>query len=517
MRFRSILSIFLLLTVASPAQGNPVVGPTYWDIIFELGYDPVEGRSSNDLACRRIEMVNEFSRLVDHDAATDQRLAATYRELNTMLSSLDVGNLYDLLPYTDAHGQWRAIGISGRTRMDSYHLSQYDPDREKHSTLSIDANGGSSNGLQRFGDMDFRVFIKPVIQNHYRFLTDSQLFTEDLSVVIIPRMVTGLMNVVWLHAGSSDDPPLDLGKKFFINRPSLRVLGGFALEFPGFFEAFTHFFSIENVVSPTTGKPERSQLIDLRIRINRKAIAEKYPEMGAMLEILKGMVYFKGRIFDNQDRLLGLVELDSANDLFVFQSRILKGRILPITGGKNVGGHAGISLTDRALTQFYADVDLHLNMVGLHLDIASLQVPFDYRFDGRGVNFLACLQHRPDSIEAGGRAFGFLPLWLIDMLIPSNVEEITQDFFQVLTTGNKGQGGRFEIASLQRTPLQNLLSIGADGDVLANGTIKLGLRLQRQFVAKQKQLIAELKTFKEELWTAFYQDFQKAKQGRGCR
>ena len=176
--------------------------------------------------------------------------------------------------------------------------------------------------------------------------------------------------------------------------------------------------------------------------------------------------------------------------------------------GQNVGGHNGISLTGRALTQFYAEVDLHFNMVGLHLDIASLQIQFDYRFDGRGVDFKTCLLHPPDRIETGGRAFGFLPLWLIDMLIPSNVEKITQDFFQVLASGNKGQGGRFEIASLRQTPLQNILFIGAGGEVLANGTIKLGFRLQRQFAAKQKKLIAELKAFKEQLWTAFYCDYQ---------
>ena len=80
MSLRAILSIFFLLTLASPALGNPAVGPTYWDIIFELGYDPVAGRSSDDRACRRIEMVNEFSRRMDHHAEADQRLAAADHE-----------------------------------------------------------------------------------------------------------------------------------------------------------------------------------------------------------------------------------------------------------------------------------------------------------------------------------------------------------------------------------------------------------------------------------------------------
>jgi hypothetical protein len=195
----------------------------------------------------------------------------------------------------------------------------------------------------------------------------------------------------------------------------------------------------------------------------------------------------------------------------------LKGRFWPMNGRQFGGDLTGISLTDQALTQFYADVDLHLNMVGLNLDIASLQVPISYRFDGRGVHLKAAILHPPDTVKAGGRAFGFLPLWLIDMLIPSNVEKITHDFFQTLANGNDGQGSRLEVASRQRTPLQNMLLVTAVGEVLANGTIKLAYNLQRQFAAEQKKLIAELKAFKEQLWTAFYRDYQELAQKRGCR
>jgi hypothetical protein len=43
---RSNLLILLFLTVVSPALGDTVPGPTYWDSVFELGYDPGSGRAS---------------------------------------------------------------------------------------------------------------------------------------------------------------------------------------------------------------------------------------------------------------------------------------------------------------------------------------------------------------------------------------------------------------------------------------------------------------------------------------
>ena len=199
------------------------------------------------------------------------------------------------------------------------------------------------------------------------------------------------------------------------------------------------------------------------------------------------------------------------------QFRVLRGLLLPLAGSRNLGNPTGISLTDQGLTQFYAEFDINLNMVGLHLDVLSLQVPIDYHLNGRGVHLNACLLHPPDTIQAGGRAFGFLPLWLIDMLIPSNVEKITRDFFQALAMGNDGQGGRLEFAGLQRAPLKNSLLISADAEALSNGTIKLGFNLQRRFAKEQQKLITELKTFNEQILNAFYRDYQKVKKERGCQ
>ena len=426
----SDLLILLFLIMVSPVLGDTLPGPTYWDSVFELGFDPGTGRSSDDLACRRIEMVYDFSQLVSNHVQADQALSATYRDLRSMLSSLDAGNLYDLLPYTDTAGQGRAIGISGRSRGNSYRLNEYDPGVGKQLTLRVNAGGGASDGLQRFGDMDFRTFIRPIAKNKYRFMTDLQIFTDDLSAVIIPRMVSAGLTIAWHHAARSNDPPERLARMF---------------------------------------------------------------------------------------QLMGMVEFDSAEDLFILQCRVLRGLLLPLNGSWTAGSSIGINLTDQALTQLYAEFDIHLNMVGLHLDVWSLQVPIDYQLNGGDLRLEACLRQPPDMVQADGRVFGFLPLWLIDMLIPSNVEKITRDFFQALATGNDGQGAIVEFVGLQRAPLKNSWLICADAEALSNGTIQLGFNLQRRFAREQQKLITELKAFNEQLWNAFYRDYQKVKHERGCQ
>jgi hypothetical protein len=402
--------------------------------------------------------------------------------------------------------------------MNSYRLSQYDPGTGQESTLGLQTDRELPVGLHHFGDFDFRAFIRPVANNTYRFITDLEINTADLSAVILPRIVSGLSGVSWEHAvGPADGSPAYLERKFPLNQPSLKVLEGFAAEFPDFFKTITKYLEIDSIISSLSPNPDGPHITDFRVRINRNTIAKKYPEIGAVFEKLKGMVYFTGRFFDNQDRLMGFVELDSADDLFVLQFRTLNGRFLPLVGSQPPDNSTGISLTDQASLQLYAEFDIHLNIVGLHLDVASLEVPIAYSFSDRVVDLKACLLQPPDAVAAEGRAFGFLPLWLIDILIPSNVEKITSDFFQVLAMGNDGQGGRIEFMGLPQAPSRNSLVITADGETLANGTIKLGFNLQRRLAKDQQELIAEIRAFKSELLRAFYLDYQKIKKKRGCQ
>ena len=224
------LLILILLLMVSPALGDDVTAPSNWDAIFELGYDPETGRVSNDHACRRIEMVYGFNQLVSNYVEADQEFASTYRDLRATLSSLDAGNLYELLPYTDTDRLWRSIGIGGRSQNNLYRLHEYDPGVGEELTVGGNAERRSPDDLYRFGDFDFRTFIKPVSKSKYRFFCDLDICTDDLSAVIIPRMVTAILTKASQHAAAADDPPQDLERKFPLNQASLKVLAGLGLD-----------------------------------------------------------------------------------------------------------------------------------------------------------------------------------------------------------------------------------------------------------------------------------------------
>ena len=258
-------------------------------------------------------------------------------------------------------------------------------------------------------------------------------------------------------------------------------------------------------------------MLDIKARFNQDALVADFPEIEKLLDNLKDSVFFRARIHDKQHRLMGAMEIDSVSKIFTIQLRILNGRLLPLNAGSDAVNKNGFSLIAPGCKQLYIAYDIHLNLVGLRLDIESLPIAVDYLFGDDGLVFKACLWQPPNTIAAGGWAFGFIPLWLVDVLIPSNVEELTRNFFQTLALGNDRQGTIIELESSGAREQHNIIRLQSDSEVLANGTIKLAFNLQRKLIARQQALLKEIRAFNNQLLDAFYLDYQRVKARRGCQ
>jgi len=206
-------SLFLVIAWLIPICD--LSAQSYWDAIFELGYEPITQKTDPALACRRIEGIHRFRELISDHLTADPDLLIKMRDLESRITSLDVANIYDFLPYSDADGLWRAIGVRGRSDFNAYRLNVVDP-------------------------------------------------------------------------------------------------------------------NIENIISSNNKNAEDSLTFNIRVRLNREALSISYPEVGKFLEKWREIVKFKAHIFDKQDQLMGMVALDSINNLFSMQFRIRSDRFIPM-------------------------------------------------------------------------------------------------------------------------------------------------------------------------------------------
>jgi len=504
------LTLPLLWVITALIPLRDLSAQSYWDAIFEIGYEPMTQKVNHALACRRIEDIHRLRQLISDSLTADQDLILKIRDLDARITSLDVANVYDFLPYSDTDGLWRAIGVHGQSEFDAYRLNVVDPNIEEWLKSSSDDAPAIAGIQNHLGDIDLGIFIRPVRKDTFKFLSEARLYLADIPAANVMRVVNGILSTTWAYAVVAANLATDILAESAVDRQSVKILSGISNDFPDLFRIVSQYCDIENIVSANNNTGGDSLTFNIRVRLNREAFSMQYPEVAKFLKKWREIVTFKARIFDKQDQLMGMVELDSTNNLFSMQFRILSDRFIPMHDNGTRKINNGFSLTDAASTQFKIVCDIHLNIVGMQLKIDKLAVLLDYRHSGGGPHLKARLAQVPQKIEAGGSVYDVIPVWMVDLMIPATVQDIMNSFFQTLAMGNDGNGSVIKIYSFPAQASKQSFLLNTDAAVLANGTIKLGFNLQRKFFAMSPELLVEIRAFKKQLWNALYHDFQRS-------
>ena len=145
-----------------------ILAQSYWDAIFQLGYDPLKQQVSSKLACQRINKLYELRVRVSDHLEVDPELQSRIQDLHSRLTSLDAANLYDILPYSDQTRLWRGVGIRGSSGSLSYYLKMFDPDIRGWLTSYGKYGSRFTYPSGHLGDLDLRSFIKLEQKDTYR-------------------------------------------------------------------------------------------------------------------------------------------------------------------------------------------------------------------------------------------------------------------------------------------------------------------------------------------------------------
>ena len=428
-------AFLLLLVILALLPIGDLCAQNYWDAIFELGYEPVTQKVNDALACRRIEDIHRLRERITHNLAANHDLLIKLRDLDARITSLDVANVYDFLPYSDSDGVWRGFGVRGQSDFKVFRLNAVDPNIEKWLTSSTSNYKETAGNPDHLGDIGLGIFIRPIRKDIFKFYSEARLYLGDIPAANLIRVVSGMLATTWNYAADAGNPQVGVAKEKAPNRESVKILNGISNDFPDLFRIISKYCNIENIVSLNTNDAGNSSEFNIRVRLNREALSKQYPELGKLLKKYREIVKFEARIFDKQGKLMGTLKLDSTNNLFAVQFRILGERILPLYANRGSDVIKGFNLTGRDSTTFKVVCDLQLNIVGMQLKIDTLQAVLEYRHNQGGPRIEARLFQTPKKIKASGSVYGIFPVWMVDIMIPSNVETIMNSFFS-----NSGNG-----------------------------------------------------------------------------
>lgn len=503
-----VIALHSLVLLISPETGYAL---GYWDAIYEIGYNSKTNRIENKAACKQIVEWIAFMSAVNAKPALEETLDREIQEFNSIVPPLDVGSLYDALEYSDGIGLWHGVGIRGEITEGHYTLKSVDPDISNwidSFSQHIPACWGSQ---KTFGDFGFRTFIRPSSTNSYRLKTKADMYIDDLNLSNISRIVEQFLNVVWLQSKTRKKLPGDLLGDVDLNIESQWLMYGFTNEFPHLFKLFNQYFTVENIISENSTNSIGQITYDIQVRINIEAVKIDYPHLGAQLLHLKSISNYQLMLLDAKNHPIINVGFDGAKFKLRLRFKTGRGRFNVLTEDPGKEHDGGISITKKGLQKFFINQDLMVNMAGLKIDVKALKVSLTYYKDHRTASIKCEIRQTPKEISAEGLVMGILPVWLIDLFIPSTIEDMTQAFFRTLITGNEGKGSYLMLGGIPEESLTGSSWLISDAEIMSNGIIRLAFNIQRKMFSDKDQFLEETNELSRRLWNAFFLDYQDFK------
>lgn len=511
---KSGIGVFITIALLCIVPDQPsAFGSTlsYWNAALEIGYDPATGRIDSSSAYRQIERWIEFNQIEDQEPILDESLDSAMRETEVRIPTLDAAHFYDQLPYSDNFELWRGIGIRGQVDDDRYHLSIFDPDVVGWIQSTPKIHSKSPVTDVSYGDFEFRAFIRPLSSKSYRFKTESQYYIEDVRYSNVARILKQLADTTWQLAVSREHSLGELNNANRTDVSSSRVLDGLVNDFPHFFSIFNQYFIIKDIVATDTVDRNEPITFDIRITVNMAAVKKDYPNLARKLDRMRGFFHYQSTMFDKQQHPIGRITYDSDKLLLSMRFKTRAGLFLSLGDETHAQNEKPVNITAVGHQIWQTDHTFRFNIAGLKLNIESLNVAMEYYYDEQAANLTAKLRQPPEKITAKGMMLGFLPVWLIDLFIPSNIEDLTQAFFQTLTTGNDGNGTTIIYGSLPEKNHANYVWFATDSEVMSNGTMNFAFNVQRKMDRDDSRLAAETEELSNRLRAAFHKDFLRFK------
>jgi hypothetical protein len=469
-RFRerlAVLGVILLLGPGCASRRNAdvkeppgppdlgVIGrfsPDPWEPILSLA--PVEALPSDKVErIRAHEETGRYFRALfsrpEKSPSTAELLDAIWSDLRTLsvarLHALAVPDREDATP-----GAWRRFTFKAGRIEDRFlfdiRRGKIDPGRETNRRRSGPALFAS------FGQMAGAFSLRPApgaAESVYDVRMALDLELGELSWAEIQDALARTWRVVDLTGESSGAPlPAELDQAVTAIFPALdgesRRLAAKGLRaFPNFLALLPRFAIPRKLVAtrhpeqPADGHPAWTE-IDFTFELNRPYLEARWPRVATFFAKMEDLFESRFRLEDASGRELLRIEMETSRFTVRLRAAVSGGRLVPL-------GPDGARVFDGAVNPFMESGrprwtgDLVLRVAGITLRIEGVRFDAEYETH-QGLTSFRTTFDTPPEVKVEGALWGVVPIWVVDLLIPGNLEELGGKYFRTLAAANGGRG-----------------------------------------------------------------------------
>lgn len=504
-RKTTLLALSGLLLAGVAVAGVPrLVSGRGWAPLVVLA-----GRGDAALAIERLGQGLSVLRCVLHGLAVDAPTRAFVEELRGSLGDMDLEELHELLPLRE--GAWRRVRVMGRREGEAYAVRL----APAAVAAAIDPRGFGG----RTGDLLAQLGTRASGGNYVTQLE------AGLGVGPVGwEQLTGCLAEAARLAASGDPRAKERPERASCAAPATRlrvveknpglrpedvdVLAVLWESFPRLTDVLLEVGRVDDVlVFDPRGAGEFQQL-RLAGRLRPDVMEERYPELAVFLADLGPLLDARVRWVDAKGRQVARMSLDTATLALTLEGFVRDGRLLPVGGDGQVvldagdpgGGAAG------APVELKGVIDLRFNMNGIVTDVRGLELDGQYARRADGADLTGRISRVP-SVAVSGNAFGLLPAWALDIVIPGNVAELTTELLTAMCRGDGGRGASFALRARQAGPDgPGVVTVSGQVEVLNSLLIRLGFQIASQKLLPDDDVRAEVWALFTRAHAAFEQD-----------
>ncbi|MVF10635.1 hypothetical protein FT643_00635 [Ketobacter sp. MCCC 1A13808] len=493
----SFAIIGLVVTVAWAAP--PEVVDRGWKAQVELA-----GNGDRALALVRMKELADFQNTVFNGLEFHPQTQTFIDDMWGNLESFNLGDFYKQLP--EADGEWRQLRVYGARKGNQY---QVGPDA---AAIGLNPTGETAN----LGDMSVRVQAKKIkgsLGDHYLLQNEMQLGVGEIqwpamqmaTVEALKVMVNGAPEFQsegqQFVAQQYRDKALSMNPDLGVE--DVDIIAPLWASFPAMWELLSKVGRIEDVVYHNLDKPYRQ--LKASFVIDPEKMKKSYPHIGKHLLSMDRLFNGTFRLTDERGELL-TAELDSKKLRGNFQAFVADGKIVPVKGGEVMLDANPIA--DDKPWNLTAHMNSTMSILGVvtHIDNARAKVQFLSKKDG--FKLVGQLSDVPD-IRVQGKALGFMPTAMIDVVMPKSLAEIIQEFIGVVCHGNEGKGFLLGVQFQQSPPGQSsqlILKSAFEG--LDNFFMRIGMGIVNDRVLPDPKVSEEVRQFVFDAQAAFAEDLK---------
>jgi hypothetical protein len=483
----------------------PLIRARGWAPLVALG-------APNDppLAVDRLEEgVQTFGAILtglDVDEGTQEFLS----ELRGNLGSLDLQGFYETLP--ERTGRWRQVRLSGTRRGEAYELRRV----PGPTPCRVDPEGPLGD---RLGDLALELGARPVgddLDGNYLAHLSLGFGTGHFGLDRIQAYLRALGRLAASCDPNNSErvkdtslrPGAQTRLELLENSPKLRgedveVVGVLAEAYPSLFRVLRRTISVEDVLVYAPNGSGDYQQVRLRARLRPDLLEPTYPEMADYLQAIGPLMRASFKFADARGRTFLTLTMDTRSLALQLDGFLAGGRLLPVEHGRVLTAEPLDPPNAPRLVVVSGKVESEINGIVTKIDgiqLASTVLPL-----ANGYDVLTTMRKVP-QVSVSGSAFGILPTWAIDVVIPGNMEELTTEFLATACEGNDGQGVLIGFRARHLPGGRATLAGETQLEVLNNALVSLAFRVANMKLLPSDEVRSEIWDLLRELQVAFGDD-----------